>query len=112
MNPKTAWSTIGIPTFSMYRTTNTTESIISLGEKLRSHGWNRLNRQDKRRIIANINSVAPFIRESQHVILCEVFSLEYKCTARRLVGKSKLEEKIRQAQLTRRRESASKLNCE
>lgn len=96
----------------MYRTTNTTESFISLGEKLQSHGWKRLSWQDKRRVVADINRVAPFIRQGQHAILCEVFALEYKAVTRRPAGKALLEEKIRQARLAKRRENAAKLNTE
>jgi len=86
--------------------------MISLGEKLQSHGWKRLSLQDKKRVVTNIDRVAPFIRPTQHAILCEVFSLEYKEVARRPAGKAILEEKIRQAQLARRRENGAKLNLE
>jgi hypothetical protein len=96
----------------MYRTTNTTESMLSLGEKLQSHGWKRLSLQDKKRVVTNINRVAAFIRPIQHAILCEVFALEYKEVPRRPAGKTMLEDKIRQAQLARRRANAAKLNLE
>jgi len=96
----------------MYRTTNTTESLISLGEKLQSHGWSRLTKGEKQRIVQNIDAAAPFIRQAQHMVLCEVFTLDYKEVHRRPAGKTALEVKLRSAQLARRRAHAIRLNLE